>query len=69
MKTNSVKCHFITSERKDLLINVETNQITNSKSQKLLTIKIDYKLTFNTHIDEICQKAGQTLNILSRVIP
>ena len=53
MKANADKCHFITSESKDLIINVENNQITNSKCKKLLGIKIDHKLTFNAHIDEI----------------
>ena len=35
------------------------------KCEKLLGIKID-KLNFNTHFDEICKKAGQKLNALSR---
>ena len=51
------------------MVNVENNQITNNKSEKLLRIKIDHKLTFNAHIDEICKKAGQKMNALSRVIP
>ena len=50
------------------MINVESNQITNSKCEKLLGIKIDRKLTFNAHIDKICKKAGQKMNVLSRVI-
>ena len=69
MKANPDKCHFITSESKDLVINAENNQITKSKCQKLLGIKIDPKLTFNTHINEISEKAGQKMNALSRVIP
>ena len=69
MKANPNKCHFIFSKSKDLVINVENNQITNSKCKKLLGIKIDHKLTFNAHIDEICKKAGQKMNALSRVIP
>ena len=51
------------------MINVENNQVTNSKCEKLLGIKIDHnKLTFNTHIGEMCKKAGQKMNA-SRVIP
>ena len=61
MKANPDKCHFTTSECKDLVINVENNQITNSKCEKLLGIKIDNKLTFNARIDEICKKAGQKM--------
>ena len=53
----------------DLVINVENNQITNSKCEKLLGIKINHKLTFNAYIDEICKEAGQKMNALSRVIP
>ena len=50
------------------MINVENNQIINSKCEKLLGIKIDHKLTFNAHIDEICTKAGQKMNTWSTVI-
>ena len=58
MKANPNKCHFILSKSKDLVINVENNQITNCKCKKLLGIKIDHKLTFNAHIDEICKKTS-----------
>ena len=51
MKANPSKCHFLTSESKDLVINVENNQITNNKSEKLLRIKAVHKLTFNAHIN------------------
>ena len=61
MKANPDKCHSITSESTDLVINVENNHITNSKCEKLLGIKIDNKLTFNARIDEICKKAGQKM--------
>ena len=60
---------FITSESKDFVINVENNQVAISKRKTLLRIKIDYKLTFNAHIDEICKNAGVKMNALSRVIP
>ena len=64
MKANPGKCHFITSESKGLVINVKNNQITNSMCGKLLGIKMDHKLIFNAHIDEICKKAGQKMNAL-----
>ena len=69
MKANPDKCHFVASESKDLVINVENNEITNSKCEKLLGIKIDHKLTFTAHIDKIFKKAGQKLNALFGVIP
>ena len=40
-----------------------------SKCEKPSDTKIDYKLNFNTHVDEICKKAAQKLNALSRVTP
>ena len=36
MRVNSDKCHFITSKSKDLVINVENNQITNSSAKNYL---------------------------------
>ena len=47
------------------MINVDNNQFINSKSEKLLGIKLDHKWTFNAHIDEIGKKAGQKMNGLS----
>ena len=34
-----------------------------------LGVKIDSKLSFNTHIDDICKKASLKLNALSRTTP
>ena len=34
-----------------------------------LGVKIDSKLSFNTHIDDICKKASLKLNALSRITP
>ena len=36
MKTNFDKCHFITNESKDLVVNVENNQVSNSKCEHLV---------------------------------
>ena len=62
------KFHFISSESKGFVINVENNQIINNKCDKLLGIKIDHKLAFNAHIVAISETAGQKMNVLSRVI-
>ena len=48
---------------------MDNYNIKSSKCEKLLGSKIDNKLNFNTHVDEICKKAGQNLNALSRVTP
>ena len=71
MKANPDKFHLLTSSSDELSICVYKNNcnIKHSKCEKLLSLKIDNKLSFNTHIDEICKTEGQKLNALSRVAP
>ena len=69
MKANPDKCHLLTSSSDKVSICVDNYNIKSNKSEKLLGIKIDNKLNFNTHVNEICKKAGQKLNALSRVTP
>ena len=69
MKANPDKCHFLMSSDEDINLMIEDQAISNSKCQKLLGIKIDNKLSFNEHLDEICKKAGQKLNALARLTP
>ena len=33
----------------------------------MLGIKLDSKLSFNSHVHDICQKAGQKPNVISRI--
>ena len=63
------KCYLLTSSSDKVSICVDNYNIKCRKCEKLLGIKIDNKLNFNTHVDEICKKAGQKLNALSRVSP
>ena len=65
MKANPGKCHLITSSSDEVSVYVKKYNIKKSKCQKLLGIKID-KSNLNNHIDEICKKAGQKLNWLSK---
>ena len=68
-KINPDKCHFICSTNGKVNLIVENQMIDNSKCEKLLGVKFDYKLTFNAHIDDTCKKAGLKLNALSRIAP
>ena len=66
LKANPNKFHLLLSEPDDgLSIKVESFNISNSLSQKLLGIKIDSKLTFNSHAEDLCKKASQKLHALS----
>ena len=69
MKSNPDKCHFLCNSNSELSLTIETQKIKNSKFEKLLGIKLDSKLNFNSHIHDICQKAGQKLNAIFRITP
>ena len=48
---------------------IERVQISNSSCEKLLCVFFDSKLIFQSHIDNICKKASQKLNTISRIAP
>ena len=48
-------------------IKIENFDKTNSKSEKLLGVKFDHKLSFDGHISELCKKASRKIYTLSRV--
>ena len=66
---NAGKCHFIC-----LGINTENETfifkdtiMNNSKEEKILGVIIDNRLTFSSHIRELCKKASQKISALSRI--
>ena len=48
MKANPDKCNFICSNSKKVSLIVKNKEINNSTHEKLLSVKIDSKLSFNT---------------------
>ena len=46
---------------------VQTFGITNSKNERLLGVKFDYKLSFEDHISELYKKASRKIHVLLRV--
>ena len=69
MKANPDKCHFIYNTNDIVSLIVENQIIDNSKCEKLLGVKFDYKLTFNAYIDDICKKSRAEVKALSRIAP
>ena len=67
MKANPENCHLIISSSDEMSIYVKNCNMKYNKCQKGLDIKIDNKLNFDGHIDEICKSAGQKLNAPSRI--
>ena len=69
MVLNAGKCHFMclgknteneTFTFKDTIMN-------NSKEEKILGVIIDNRLTFSSHIRELCKKASQKISALSKI--
>ena len=67
MKTNADKCHLLITTNEERNISVGGEKIQNSKSEKLLGVTIDNKLSFTEHVQKICEKAGQKLNPLAQL--
>ena len=68
MKINADKCHLLVSTNNTVKIKVGNCDITNSKSEKLLRVKFDHKLSFDDHISELCKKANRNIHALSKVV-
>ena len=69
MKANPEKRHLICSTDDKVNITVENQKMCNSPCEKLLDVRLDSKLTFDAHINDICKKAGLKLNALARITP
>ena len=67
MKINADKCHLLVSTNNTVKIKIENFDITSSKSEKLLGVKFDNKLSFDGHISELGKKASTKIHALSRV--
>ena len=61
MKANLDKYHFLCRTNSEASLSIENQKIKNRKFEKLLGIKLDSNLNFNSHIYDICQIAGQKL--------
>ena len=57
MEANPNKCHFLCNSNSEVSLTIETQKIKNSKFEKLLGIKLDSKLNFNSHIHDILSKS------------
>ena len=67
MKANANKCHLLISTNEERSISIGGEKIQNSKSEKLLGVTVDNKLSFTEHVYKICDKASQKHNALTRL--
>ena len=68
-KANISKCHLSANKKNEVTIRIRDTEIENSEYEKLLGIKVDGKLNFNEHLNDIISKASRKVNALSRVMP
>ena len=58
MKGITDKCHLIMGPNNTPELKVGDTLIKTSTCEKLLGVKIDYKLTFDNHVANLCKKAN-----------
>ena len=68
MKENTNKCHLIFSTNDPIEIRVEESLIENSTWEKMLGVKIDNKLNFDTHVKGLCKKANNEWRAYEEII-
>ena len=56
MKANNEKNHLFFSGHNNISANIDDNITQSEDSQVILSVIIDYKLSFNEHIDNLCKK-------------
>ena len=62
----SAKCHLLVTTEKSVSINIDGNNETNKKEQKLLGVNFDSSLSFEGHITS--KKASQKLDAVVRIV-
>ena len=67
LKANPEKPHLLTNSTQEIQINIGGMIIANSKCEKLLSIHIDYKLTFEPHVRSLWRKTIQKLKAFARI--
>ena len=69
LKSNPDKCYLLITSNKNVTVHVGEYGIENSMCEKLLGVKLDWKLNFNDHISDLCKKVSRKLNVLARIAP
>ena len=76
MVANADNCHLLASTSEEVSVKITENHqcenhhaeiIKNSLQEKYLGIVIDHRVTFEPHVENLCQKTGQKLRALARI--
>ena len=57
LKSNPDKCHLLISSNENVTVHVDKYEIVNSKCEKLLGVKLDWKLNLDDHSSDVCKKS------------
>ena len=70
MKLNTDKCHLLIAGNKyeQIWVNLGEKKVWESSTTKPLGVTIDNKLKFDSHVLNICAKAGRKLSVLTRMV-
>ena len=69
MKVNTGKSHLLLSGNFRATATIENSYIESGDERVLLRITIDSNFSFENHINSVCKKTSQKLNIFARIIP
>ena len=69
LESNSEKCHLLINSNGIITAHVGEYEFENRKCEKLLGVKLGWKLKFDDYISDICKKATGKLNALARIAP
>ena len=69
MKGNTENCHLIMSTDQSVNFQFGDSLIERNDCEKMLGVKIDYKLNFDEHVKTLCSKANNKLRVLARTTP
>ena len=67
MKRNPDKFLLLLGDKKIHQVDICNEKLSSTCREKHLGIKIDNNLTFEEHIEELCRKASQKVNLLARI--
>ena len=72
IRNNSAKSHILFSGNEVVSlvsVNIDNNAITSESKNDLLGLVLDSNLSFEDHINSLCEKECQKLSALARIVP
>ena len=68
IKVNPDKFHLLLNDKKSHQVDICNKKFSSTCSEKFLGIKTDNKLTFEEHVEGLCEKASQKVSAAARIL-